>query len=435
MDKKTFMLKAMQVGEYKRKAFIISAFSLIQEAPDAWKADPYAYRIVPTPTGYFFVDPDNENQLTIIDNAKPSEPIFGIKETLKLNAGEVVNLNSNIETTYGRLIFNYIVLINNFNTKIPYVNERISPAAVEALIIDRLKDNPEKAEDRNDEDIYVDEYLRFCDSMLYIVAFTQLCVPAATYKTMTAAPGIVELKNKLLEENKDRLTDPAVVAKIDAELVKFDKEYLKGDLGEGFLIGGKPFNIVRKKLYGMTGAEVGLEEKIEVDLIQNSLSQGWDINKFPAMNNSLRAGSYNRGAETVKGGEAFKWLQRASSNINVTIDDCGSKLGIPITVTDLNLDKLIGFSIITTSGSIKVENKEAAKKYVGKTLMLRSPMFCKVEKTDFCHTCVGTNLSNNPTGISLAITQFGSVMMEINMSAGHSKGLLLSKMNYKEAIF
>jgi len=435
MLKREFFLQAMKSELYKRKAWVLSVFALVQEVPGAWSKDSYPYRLIQTPTSYFFVNPDDVSELLPIDDAVAGQPLFAIGEELNLKANELVNLTSDITTTYGRVLFNYIVLINCFGKKISFLNTKVSPDLVESLILEKLKNTPINVEDRIESEIYVDEYLNFCDSVFYLTGFTQLCVPGATPKSIVAAPGIAELKATLFEKYKDRLHDPAIVALIDAELVAFDKAYLKGDLSEGFLLENDTIAIHRKKLFGMLGAEVGLEEKINVDLIQNSLSEGWDINAFPAMNNSLRAGSFNRGAETIKGGEAFKWLQRTSSNINVTIDDCGSKLGNPITVTNENLDWLVGYSVVTKGGSIRVNTTDDAKQYIGKTVLVRSPMYCKADKTDFCHTCIGTNLSNNPTSVSVAITNFGSVMMYINMKAGHSKGLNLAKMNYKESIF
>ena len=215
----------------------------------------------------------------------------------------------------------------------------------------------------------------------------------------------------------------------------YDKEYIKGDLGEGFLIKGDAYSKVRKKLFSMHGAEVGLEEATKLELIKNSLNEGWDMNAFPEMNNSLRAGSYNRGQETMKGGEAFKWLQRSSSNINITIDDCGSGLGIVLDVNDTNYSSLVGFTLVTKEGMLKIPDLETAKKYIDKKVMMRSPMFCKVGKTDFCHTCVGENLSNNPTGASVAITGFGSTMMQIQMKKMHGQTLQLAKMDFKISIF
>lgn len=435
MLKKDFFLAAMSAGCYKRKNFILSIFALIQEVPGAWTKDTYPFRLIQTPTSYFYVNPNNIMELLPITDAIAGEPLFKIKDKLELKANDVINLSEAITTTYGRVLFNYIVLINSFNNKIEFINRQITPSDVEKIILTRLKNKPNKIEEYSDSDIYVDEYLKFCDAMFFLTGFTQLCVPGATKKTVTAAPGILELKAKLIEKYKDRLHDPEIVAIIDAELVAFDKNYMKGDLGEGFLIKDESYKKIRKKLFGMHGAEVGLEEKIEVDLIQNALSEGWDINAFPAMNNSLRAGSFNRGAETMKGGEAFKWLQRTSSNINITIDDCGSELGNETLVTEDNLNWFIGYNIITTSGIVTIVTVDDIRKYIGKIVIVRSPMYCKVDKTDFCHACVGINLSNNPTGASVAITGFGSTMMNIFMKANHGKILALAKMNYKNAIF
>lgn len=433
MTKLEFFLAAMQADQGRRRGWVISAFSLISEGPDDWKKNPYPYRIVQTPAGKWFVDPNNDNQLSPIVGTIAGEPPFNIKDRIALKAGSVPNLNQDIETTYGNLLFNYTAVIYPFGTKIPYQQGRVSPSDMEALILDRLKDTPKTDEPREDKWIYVDEYLKFADAMFYLAGFTQLCVPAGTRKTMTAPPGIEALKKRLLEENKDRLHDPATIAKIDAELVKADAEYLKGDASEGFLISNKSRNIVRKKLFLMHGAEVGLDEGVDVDLIQNSLAQGWDIDKFPAMNNSLRAGSYNRGAQTMLGGESVKWLLRASSNITVTKDDCGTRLGNVIAVTGDNYKWIEGFYVLTQSGDVKVD-KETSKSYVGKTVTVRSPMFCKLDKTDYCAHCVGERLAENPTALSSAIADYGSVFLSIYMAAAHAKGLMLAKMDFKTAI-
>lgn len=435
MDKRSLLFAAFKAGEYKRKRFVISLFSLINEAPAEWQKDITPYRIIQTPTAYFFIDPNNNNEIYPIDDAVAGQPLFNVKDTLTIKAGEIPNVTEDITTTYGRLLFNYVVLIYSFNDKIPYINYKIKASQIENILIPLFKDTPEKDEDRSNKYIYVDEYLKFTSSMFYLTAFTQLCVPGVTAKLITPAPGMDKLKAKLLEQYKDTLNDPETISKIDAELVAYDKEYIKGDLGEGFLIKGDAYSKVRKKLFSMHGAEVGLEEATKLELIKNSLNEGWDMNAFPEMNNSLRAGSYNRGQETMKGGEAFKWLQRSSSNINITIDDCGSGLGIVLDVNDTNYSSLVGFTLVTKEGMLKIPDLETAKKYIDKKVMMRSPMFCKVGKTDFCHTCVGENLSNNPTGASVAITGFGSTMMQIQMKKMHGQTLQLAKMDFKISIF
>ena len=434
MNKLGFFLAAMKAQEHRRRAWVFSAFTLIMEDQDEWKKRPYAYRIVQTPTGHFFVDPDNNMQLTQIDGSKAGEPPFNVHEEVHLGAGDMSNIKKPITTTYGNVFFNAVLTVWALNSKIDFLLGRISPRQMEDMILPRLKDTPATVEERNDKDIYVDEFLNFCDAAFYLAGFTQICVPAATEKSLVAAPGIVQLKERLLKENEERLHDPTVIAKIQAELVQYDRDYLKGDPSENFLIGNKSFQVVRSKMFGMHGAEVGLSESVDVELIRNSLSQGWDVSKFPAMNNSLRAGTFNRSAQTMLGGESVKWLLRASSNMVISKDDCGTKLGLPVNVDNNNFKKLVGFSIVEGNGVKKINTDEEAGTYLGKKVIRRSPMFCNLDKTDYCKVCVGDRLSENPTGLSAAVSEFGSTLMLIYMAAAHGKALVLAHMDYKTAI-
>jgi hypothetical protein len=459
MKKHDYFLAACNAQEFRRRAWVISAFSMINEAPDDWKKDPYPYRLVQTRTAYFFVNPEKTDELIQLEDADPTKPPFDHKEKFLLKPGDIPNYGEgeqqDLITSYGQYFFNWVIFVYPFGQKIRYQSGRVMPDDIEKMILPRLQDDPTpnaqmvldanaRIEQRNGHDvlelgdpkrqpIYVKEYLVMADSAFYLAGFTQLWVPAATRKTMTAPPGIAELKAQLLEKYKDKLHDPAVIAKIDAELIKYDTEYLKGDLGEGFLIENKGRKVVRRKLFLMTGAEAGLEDGIDVDLIQNSLSEGWDIEKFPIMNDSLRAGSYNRGAETMLGGEAVKWLLRASSNMMVTQADCGSNLGVPVVLDDTNKKKYLGFSVVTGEGHEKL-NDESIGKYLGQKVMIRSPMFCRLEKTDYCAVCVGDRLAMNPTALSSAVSEYGSKFMLLFMKKMHGTQLALAHMNYKTAI-
>lgn len=424
MDRFDFYIRALKAGASHNKNWVISMLSLIQEAPDDWKKDPYPYRIIQTPTGFFFVDPESNMQLTSLEGYPKGEPPFKFKQHIDITPEDVPNLKTPIRTSVGNLFFNFTVMLYAFDTKFDYMDGEIDIGKFENTLAKRL----------SDESITVDEYIRFVDAIQYLTNFTQLCVWAATEKTMTPPPGIVEYKEKLLKETEGRHHDPAVIADIDAKLVAFDAEYLKGDPGEAFLISKKSRNIVRRKLMLMHGAETGLSEEVGVVLVKNSLTQGWQIDQIKPLIDSLRAGSFNRGAQTQLGGESVKWLYRASSNIAITMPDCGTKIGRNLTVAEDNFDRLVGFSVITPEGPVMVKDNEDAGKYLGKTLMVRSPMFCKLDKTDFCLTCVGRNLAQNPTAIPLAVAEVGSAFLNLFMKKMHGTALTLQAMDYKTAI-
>lgn len=433
MNRLEYFLAAMKAEMYRRRAWVFTVFTMVQEGPEDWKKDPYPYRMVQTPSGAFFVDPSNSLQLTKLDDAPVGQAPFNIKERIQLKSGDVPNLATKVETNYGNLLANCITLVYPFGHKVPYIAGRFMPSDLEELILPRLQDTPAPGQPREDKWLYVDEYLKFTNAMFFLDEFASICVPAATKKSLTQAPGTIELRNKLIEQYKDRLHDPEVGAIIAKKLQEHDRTWLGDDDSTNFMISKKSYEVVRSKKFLMLGAEAGLSDSLNIDLIQKSLLEGWDVNKFASMNNILRAGSYNRGHQTMLGGESVKWLLRGSSNINITEEDCGSKMGRRVFLSHANAKKYLNFSIVGPEGTIKL-TEEVLPKFLNSTVIVRSPMYCWLEKTDYCKCCVGPRLADNPTGASSAISDYGSAMMLLYMKAAHGKALTLARMNYKQAL-
>lgn len=443
MKRLEFFLAAMQVKMFRRKTWVVSAFALIQEGPEDYKKDPYPYRIVQQPTGVFFVNPENSSELLPLEDVQPNNPPFNKADIVNLKAGQVPNLKEDIRTTYGNLLANYILLVWPFQDKISFVQGRMSPAKLEEVILPLLEDNPTSQADyearvaKKPNVVFVNQYLKFADAMTYISGFADLWVSAGTKKTLLPPPGVAELREQLFKkyniDPSNPTADPAAVAMVAKELLAYDAKWLEGDDTLNFLISKKNFEVVRAKKFLMLGAESGLGDGQDVELIPNSLHEGWDVEKLPAMINNLRAGSFNRGAETMRGGEAVKWLLRASSNINIVKGDCGSQLGISVHLTDSTKKKYLGFSTITEQGSVQL-TEENIGNYMGKHIKMRSPMYCHKPHTDYCEVCVGPRLTANPTGSSSAISDFGSTIMLMFMKANHGKALLLAEYDYKARI-
>lgn len=448
MDKKTFFINAMKLQKFKKLAWVISAFSLTKQGSNVnvnVNAEvPYGvivpydmvspYDIISDLTGYSYFDPD-QNKVVKIEDGILGEPLFNAKDKIIIGPDDIPNLKETIETTYGRLLFNWLVLVTPFGTKIDYYNNLVNLGKVEDIILSKLVDDVEGENPKTSDLIYVSEYLEYTKCVFHLTGFSQVFSQGLTEKALSPPPGINEYKAKLLEENKDHLSDMATIADIDKKLIEFDAKFLEGDESEDFLISKKSKGTVRKKMFLMQGAEQGLDDNnVSAELVTNSLSQGWDINKFPAMNNTLRAGSFNRGAQTELGGTAVKMLLRASSNINLAMKDCGSTLGSPYLITDENKSKLVGFSIISKGKLIKIDMVEETEEYVGNLVLLRNPMYCKCTDTDYCETCVGDRLKVNPTGVSSAVAMYGDVMLGIFMKAMHGTSLELAKMNIDKSI-
>jgi hypothetical protein len=440
MKKSEYIHLALGEELYKERAWVISAFAVIQEEPNAYKKQPYPYRIVQTPTGTYFVDKHDNTKLILLEDAVPGEPPFSKAELLELKAGQVPNLKEDLITSYGNLVANYILLVFPFGDIYPYMNGIMKTGGIEDIIVSHFYDEPETEEEKrairskDPQAYFYDSYLRYTHAVDYITGFASMWNSGGSFKNQLAPPGIAALKKQLLEKYKDKLDDQATIAVIMAELKQADLEWLADDEAMNILIKKKSFDVIRAKKYLMVGAEAGLGDGLKVELIQNSLSEGWDINSIPAMVNNLRAGSFNRGAETVLGGVVFKDLLRATNTVTIKPGDCGSKIGLETVITDFNKKSYNGFTIIHDSGEQELITPENVGKYLGKKISVRSMVYCKLPFTDYCACCAGPLLAANPAAASIAVADYGSAMLLMFMKANHGKALNVAKYNYKERL-
>ncbi len=417
MDKYSYFKLGLDNRLYAKKSWVISLFSVFT-IDEHYKNDLYNFKLFKDNKGFsFYLD----GKYIPIENADANIPLLNLKDELEIDNRLCLNCKEKITTTYGRLLFNIIALVEPFKDKIPYINKQTNIGNIESIIAERLQDVPEDNASRNNKYIYVDEYLKFCKNITYLAGWMQLCVWAETPKLLVAPTGIAEYKKKLLEENKDKLNDPNVIIDIEKKLIAYDADYLKGDPGgEYFANGEKSRNIVRKKLflmYGMDSTDPGVFSKP----VTNSLEEGWDINNFPQMNDALRAGSYGRGFETQKGGELSKWLLRASSSIRIRTEDCGTTLGFRTLIDDNNYKNIVKLYYLNEKETILIEDINHATSLIGKVVTLRSALYCKTEGTDLCKYCVGEKLAINPEALSSSIADFGSEILNMALAKFHGK--------------
>ena len=434
MKKLDYLKYAIQQKLYSKKAWMISLFSVFQEGESSWKEDPYKGRLVNQPWGLSFVNESGE--LEKIDDSKQMTPLFTPADRLMVDNSWASNCKESVETSVGTLLFNHICLITCFGNKLDYMVGRISVAQVEAEIVPRLKSNPKPGEARNDVDIYVDEYIALGRSFEYLKGMLQLCAYAATPKGLVAPTGIKEFKAQLNRKYEGKLTDPVQMAAYEAELKKFDDEFMKDDPTYGKFTSGKVANISRKKLFLTVGSETGFKETAEIIPVTNSLQEGWptDPVEYTSMMNGIRTGSYARGAETVNGGVAMKYMLRAANNFKIKSEDCGSKLGIRRLYTKANASSLVGRTLIDAGKQILVENENQLGNYLGKVLTVRSPMYCKMEGDTLCKVCTGEKLGRYETGLTIPLTEISSILLAASMAKMHTSGLSSAEMDLSEIL-
>lgn len=439
MDKYTYFVTAISRDMFRLTAWVISIFGTIVEEPDAYKADPYPFRLVRRKDGLYFVPPvadrTGDTELVRITDADPSNPLFSFGERCNAKAGALKNLKKDIDTTYGNLIFNAIVLAWPFGDKIDYMDGRVKIGALEALIIDKLVDDLEDGAEQDPDKIYVSELLNYYDAIYSLTAYTQLCVPSASEKSLTTNPEILVRRDQLLAENADRLHDPAVLAAIEKELTDMDREWIANSESAGFFIKDKNFDITRKKTYIMQGGQLNEVEGGGMSILPGALIDTWPLDKLDVVTNSLRSGVYNRGKDTALGGERVKYFFRIMQNARIAMDDCNTSITMPTRVNIFNANSLVG--LYTQSPGLPPEliTKARIKSLMGTIIPLRDPQFCKGERTDFCGVCMGAEISQNPNALGALSSDVGSRMMGAFMKAGHGKALAVAPFHLTEEIF
>lgn len=420
MNRTDFYLKAIAAKAHYDRDWVIRAFSRTVEDPEAWKERPAPWRVVQQPQGIFFVN--EKMELEKIDDAKSNEALFRPDMILEVPPNYFEHWPQGGDTTPCNLLFNATALWPSVGGRYGYMNSEFNFEKLQSRFTE-MQDDPANPADRKEGVLYVSDYKKFCNALIYLEEFTQLFTVSITLKAVTPPPGVKEFKAKLLEKYKDNLNDPLTQTKIYKEIVAFAKEHLKGDPSERFLISGKSLDVIYRKLFLIFGAEPGLDTSTtEMPLIKNSLSEGWELERLPDMINTSRAGSYDRGSETELGGVVAKWLERATANVRVVYQDCGSKLYKLVSVNEENVHRLVGKYLVDTPPKM-VESEDEARSYLGKVVRQRAPHFCNLPNTDYCHICLGRNLSANPDAPSIAANSYGGNFLGMFLASMHAKEL------------
>ncbi len=411
MKRLDYLKYALQLGLYRKLSWLISAFSVISEAADKWKEDPYEGRIVQEEYGSFFVNTNKE--LVKIEDTKPKTPIFGILEEITVDNSWIPNAKEPTESLIGALLANYILLVESFGAKVPYIAKNVSIQAIEKFVIQ----NRDDGKGTDPTKITLKEYLQMGKGVELLKQTPTLSVYSLTPKNLVAPDGFEAKKKELLRQYEGQLSDPVKLAEYEEKIMDIDKEFMKGDPSYGKLVSGKVHRNARRKLVLTSGAEGGLDGKMVP--IKESLAEGVPLTpeNFAALVNGSRSGSYFRGVDTVKGGVSSKKATKPLATYAIQDGDCGTTMGLSKNYNKFNLENLVGRVVV---GSKKpIENITEASNYLGKIVKVRSPAYCKQGPLFFCSACAGPRLSRFKQGLIIPATDLTAAIMAASMAAMH----------------
>ena len=369
---------------------------------------------------YFKIEKDRyfvlmNDEYQEVQGRTTKEPLLLLKDEVLLFNADIVNIKDKIDTTVGRAIVNYILLARNFNDKIEYVNKSTGASSFESLVCEALKADK----------ITVKEYIDFVNSCGMLQGVSRIVTIAATYKAMTPPPGIAKFKKDLAAEfdklyGKNWYKDSVRVIEFGNRLKEEDAKYLADDPTNGKLVSGKVKENARSKMFLSFGSDAGFGNVgSESPVVFNSLLEGYpeDKKQLTAIYNANRAGSFSRGAETQDGGVIAKVALRATASTTIEPGDCGTKRGKEVFVNKDIAHSLTGRYMIVGNQSVRIED---GTKLIGKTIMLRSFMYCGYKHPTYCSICAGDNLANYRKGATIEATSMSNTILTLSLKKMHN---------------
>ena len=364
---------------------------------DLQKSDPLAKYYT-----YGVTKIDDTNLLLTKLTDDSSVPIFDMQEKFHIEDGMIANYKGpSMLTDVGKFFINYLLFVDPFGDRIPYINSLISAGAadkaVQKLVVN---DKATRA-----------EYNKYINNAFWFGEDGSIAIQTLSERALGTDPNIAKRKQELLEKHKNELTDPIVMSKIEDELIAMDKAYIKGDVSEPFF-------------QAVGGIMVGLmtdfsKESGKMVTVKSNMDDGYQVEDIPAVANEIRRGSYERGKSTAAGGAESKFITRAFQDIRITAEDCGTKRGYTFVLEEKRKTLFLG-RYLTDGTVLTADNID---NYVGKKITMRSPMFCEC-KDGICYKCCDEIIRKSRLeNIGMQSLAIADVMVMVAMKSMHSSSI------------
>jgi len=342
----------------------------------------------------------NTVSIETIETTKPEEKVekpkkaskskYSCTDILTITPSEYPLVSSPTKTTLGRFIFNKLMIeevgLGNILGYVNYVLDDGGFGKVENTITAGLKDDK----------VTVDQMYKYTDMRDWLgLQFHAVITTSFTPTILKVPPEVKKLKKELLEKYKNELAngDPKASELIEKELIAKTKEALKDDIGMDLYVSGARGSIGNnyKNMYLMRGA-IKNEMYGGFNILTNALLDGLDKKDIPAHSNEIIGGAYPKAKGTAVSGYLSKELISAmqAEVLGPKDSDCGSLGYLTITIPQKGYDDFAYRYIIEGSKLVCLTN-EVLPKYIGKTVKLRSPMFCVGYGNTkcLCNKCAG----------------------------------------------
>lgn len=418
MNRYDYFIASMKAKAHYDRDWMLRTLTVVITEPT--DVQPYTLRHTESEVQVWVPDVSQAYSWQTLEGAIPFEIPFVYHEVLKhpVKAGDVENLKYDLEgVTWGDMLFNSRVLVFACGDLIDWMPGPVQLSKLNNIFAERMKDDPPKGQEVPGE-LYTYHWKAIGKAIGDLAGY-ECVIPSLTEKSLQPPADIKEHRERLLKENEGHLSDPVVQAKIQNELVdSYVKNQLKGDPAEGLIHSKKSINTAIKRMFLIHGPENGFETGGGGEFITTALIEKTDPSKRPVMINSLRAGSYYRGALTALAGEDVDLMGRIFQNVLIQEEFCGTEHGLDQIVEKRHLHRYI-----LENGERVHLTTENIDSYIGKIVEMLSPNYCLKSQGDICAFCVGSKIAKYATSVGSMVAEVPSTMMGAMMGSAHAKEL------------
>ena len=335
-------------------------------------------------------------------------------------------------TTVGRFIYNkYIVERVGFQDVTGYINFPITDSAngrIEKMITDALMA----------EKITIDQFVKYIDCRDTLgMQLNSVITTSFTPNTIKAPKEIQAKKNELFKKYDKELNDGDIVVseKIEKELTNDAKKLLKGDPGMDLYNSEARGNFGNYKNMNLfKGASINPNTG-KYEIVRSSFMDGIQKQDIPAFGTAVVSGAYPKAVGTQESGYLSKQLIACmqSEVLDEYGTDCHTTKTLNILLTDKNKSDY-EYRYIVDGGKLVCLSPDVINKYVGKTVKLRSPMYCKDDK--ICNICAGdADYKLNNINIGLGCSNISTKLLRMGMKKFHTSNMKSTPIDVNDMLF
>jgi hypothetical protein len=313
---------------------------------------------------------------------KINPPRYIVTDRVKLKAKEYINL-TDVDTTLGRLVFNKICIEPYIKDVVPnhYWNKVMDKGGVKALyncVSEALKYGKITTEVAWKWEKAI-EFYSLKGAIIYNSSYNaDLLIPRED---------LIKERDEFIKNNPNATT--ADFANFEEKITGEASKKLADNPGVGLYNSGARGEISDqyKNISIMIGP-VYNPATAQMEPVTSNFIEGFKKEDIPKAGNMLISAAYPKSCATADTGYITKQYYAAFQSVYADEDgtDCGTKsyLNVPITEKNFNMYE---FQYVMENGKPVMLSQENKKKYIGKTVKLRSPMCCLGEHV--CSICAG----------------------------------------------